>query len=55
MKLNEKHPWEKNKKIFGLMKDESGRKITKEFVSLRPTTYIYLEDDGCVVHKKVCH
>ena len=39
-------PTGKNKKVVGLMKDELGEKIIKEFVSLRPKTYSYLTDDG---------
>ena len=33
------------------MKDESGRKIMTEIVSLRPKTYSYLMDDGSKVKK----
>ena len=36
----------KNKKVIGLMKDELGRRIITEFVTLRPKTYSYLTDDG---------
>ena len=36
----------KNKKVIGLMKDELGGKIIREFVTLRPRTYSYLTDDG---------
>ena len=35
----------KNKKVIGLFKDELGRKITIEFVSLRAKRYAYLMDD----------
>ena len=35
-----------NKKVIGLMKDELGRKIITEFVTLRPKTYSYSTDDG---------
>ena len=35
----------KNKKVIGLMKDELGGKIIREFVTLRPKTSSYLTDD----------
>ena len=34
-------PFAKNKKVIGLMKDELGGEIMKEFVSLRPEMYSY--------------
>ena len=39
-------PTGKNKKVIGLMKDELGRKMILEFVTLRPKTYSFLTDDG---------
>ena len=44
-------PTGKNKKVIGLMKDELGGKIMKEFVTLRPKIYSYLTDD-CEEDKK---
>ena len=38
-------PKEKNKKVFGLMKDELGGKIMTKFVRPRAKTYSYLIDD----------
>ena len=35
-----------NKNVIGLMKDELGEKIMREFAALRAKTYSYLMDDG---------
>ena len=35
----------RNKKVFGLFRDELGGKIIKEFCALRAKTYAYLMDD----------
>ena len=45
-------PTGKNKKVIGLMKDELGGRVIKEFVALRPKTYSYLTDD-CKEDKKI--
>ena len=52
-------PMGKNKKVIGLMKDELGRKIMREFIGLRPKCYSYLTDDGNIDkkskrNKKLC-
>ena len=44
-------PTGKNKKVIGLMKDELGGRVIREFVALRPKTYSYLTDD-CKENKK---
>ena len=44
--VNRLLPMGKNKKIIGLMKDELGGKVIREFFTLSPKTYSYLTDDG---------
>ena len=61
--VNRPLPKGKKKKVTGLMKDDLGRKIITEFVTLRPKTYLFLTDDGkedkakgtkkCVIKKMI--
>ena len=51
---------EKNKKVFGLMKDKLDGKIMTKFVGIKAKTYGYLIDGGSQDkkskrHRKVCH
>ena len=50
---NDKRPLPigKNKKVIGLLKDELGGRIMKEFCTLRAKTYSYLMDDDSEVKK----
>ena len=50
---NDKRPLPigKNKKVIGLVKDDLGGKIIKEFCALRAKTYSYLMDDDSEVKK----
>ena len=45
-------PKGKNKKVIGLMKEESGGEIIPKFVGLRAKTYSYFIDDGSEIKKE---
>ena len=45
----------KNENVIGLMKDELGGKIMKEFGSLRAKTYSYLTDNNDKDKKQNAH
>ena len=49
--LNRLLPKRKNKKVIGVMKDELGGIIMKEFVELTEKTYSYLTDDSSEYEK----
>ena len=51
MKLIDHYQKEWIKKVLGLIKDELGGKITREFAALRPKTYSYITDDDSIVKK----
>ena len=44
-------PMGKNKKVIGLMNNELGGRIMKEFIELKPKCYAYLMDDDSVDKK----
>ena len=44
--MNQIDHFQKEKKVIGLMKDESDRKIMTKFVGLGAKAYRYLIDDG---------
>ena len=44
-------PMGKNKKVIGMMKEELGGKMMKEFIGLRPKCYSYLTDNGNIDKK----
>ena len=48
-------PVGKNEKGIGLIKDELGAKIMKQFVALRPKSYSYLTDGRCVNKETKVH
>ena len=45
--LNRQLPKEKNKNVIGVIKDELGRRIIKEFVWFRTKTFNYLTGQEC--------
>ena len=44
--LNRPLSKEKNKKVIGVIKDNLGGKLLKEFIGLRAKTFSYLTDDN---------
>ena len=53
--LDRSLPKRNNEKVIGLMKDELGEQIMKEFAGLRAKTYSHLKDDNDKGKKKRMH